>query len=297
MDEYVRWLKQQNQTVYEMAGTYWREYQRALVPACPKPEPIELDQSQAEELLRKSGALFLRYFTRTVEHPTDFWFTACSEYDPAKLAQKVRANLRRSEKHCRIASVDPVWLSNNGFDCYLAAFSRYRNSKPESREKFDEMCSGAAGGPFQFWGAFVEERLVGFAKCVVGEDYAATFVLKLDPEYMQFATGSAIQNKILTTYVSQQQKTVYAGFRAIMHDTNSHDFLARIGFSRVYCDLKVVYRPAVRRCVELLRHCRPFVNRLPECPVKTNLQGLLAQEEIRRSLESERIEESAAAAV
>lgn len=287
MDSYVQWLKQAKQPVYEMAGAYWRVYQNALVPASPKPEPIELDAKQAQELLRRSGALFLRYFTRTVKHPTAFWYTACGEYDFKLLPQKTRTHIRRGYKSCRVENVDSAWLADNGYGCYVAAFSRYKNSRPESRSKFDEMCRVAPGGPFEFWGAFVGERLVGFAKSAVGCDYAATLVLKLDPNYMQLSTGPAMQDTILKNYVSERRKTVYAGFRSVVHDTNTHDFLLKLGYSRVYCDLKVVYRPAVRTCVNILYNCRQLVDGAPEFALKESVRGLLTQEEIRRSIESD----------
>lgn len=286
MDNYVRWLKETNQPVYEMAGSYWRVYQKALVPACPKPEPIQLDLKQARELLSRSGALFLRYFTRTVRHPTDFWYTACHEYNFSNLPPKARSHIRRSYKSCHTERVDPAWLADHGYPCYVATFSRYRNSRPESKEKFDEMCRrGGVAGPFEFWGVFVKDRLAGFAKNVVGQDYAATLVLKLDPNFMQLSTGPALQDTLLKAYVSEQGKPVFAGFRSIVHDTNMHDFLLKSGYSRVYCDLKVIYRPAVRTCVNLFYKCRSLVDRFPESSIKGKIRGLLTQEEIRRSTE------------
>jgi hypothetical protein len=284
MDGYIRWLKQRY-PVYEMAGTYWRQYQSALVPACPKPEPLMIEPQQAQELLRRSGALFLRYFTRTIKHPTSFWYTACQEYNFTSLAQKARSHIRRGYKSCRIERVDPVWLANNGYPCYVAAFSRYKNSHPESREKFDEMCRVESDAPFEFWGVFAGERLVAFAKCVVGSDYVATLVLKQDPDYMQLSTGPALQDAILRNYVTEQKKPVYAGFRSVVHDTRTHDFLLQLGYSRVYCDLKVIYKPLVEACVNLLYGWRSLVDRAPESPVMNNIKGVLTQEEIRRSIE------------
>jgi hypothetical protein len=287
MDRYISWLKEEKYPVYEMAGTYWRQYQNALVPACPKPEPIQLSFEQAQELLNRSGALFLRYFTRTVKHPTAFWYTACREYEFKNLAQKVRSHIRRGYKSCRVERIDAEWLAQNGYPCYVAAFSRYRNSEPESHAKFHEMCQGSPGGPFEFWGAFAEDRLVGFAKSAVGQDYAATLVLKLDPDYLHLSTGPALQDTILKHYVSEQGKPVYAGFRSVVHDTNTHDHLLQLGYSRVYCDLKVIYRPAVRTCVNLLYRWRSLVDRVPESSVKRNIRGVLAQEEIRRTIEAD----------
>ncbi len=287
MDSYVRWLKETNQPVFETAGTYWRVYHQALVSASPKPEPADLDAKQARELLRRSGALFLRHFTRTVNHSTPFWYTACSEYNFKNLPPKVRGHIRRGYRSCVVNRVEPVWLAENGYSCYLSAFSKYRNSRPEPREEFEGKCRRAQGGPFEYWGVFAEERLVGFAKCAVGDDYASTLVLKLDPDFLHLSSGPAILDTLLKTYVSAQGKHVYAGFRSLVHDTNTHDFLLKVGYSRVYCDLQIVYRPAVRTSVNLIYSCRSLMKYIPESPMKRKIGGLLAQEEIRRSIQSE----------
>jgi hypothetical protein len=127
--------------------------------------------------------------------------------------------------------------------------------------------------------------LAGFEKFAVGSDYAASLVLKLDPNYIHESTGPALKDTTLTKYVTEQGKTMHNGFRSVIHETNTHDFLLTLGFSRVYCDLKVVYRPAVKACVNLLYNHRPLLNRLPESSIKSKVLGLLSQEEIRRSIE------------
>lgn len=287
MDRYVRWLQQHNFPVFEMGGTYWRQYQKALIPACLKPEPVQLSLQEARELLHRSKTLFLRYFTRTVSYPTAFWYTACPEYNFNNLAPKVRAHIRRAHKSCRVQRIDPAWLEANGYPCYVAAFSRYKNSEPESRAEFDAMCQSEPGAPFEFWGVFVEDRFAGFAKTAVGPDYAATLVVKLDPKFLHLSIGPALQDTLLNNYVSEQRKPVYAGFRSVVHDTQTHDFLLQLGYIRVFCDLKVVYRPAVRACVNLLYRYRSLLDHAPEFRLKPNIRGILNQEEMRRSVEAD----------
>ncbi len=285
MDRYVSWLKDTKQTLFETAGTYWRLYQNALVPASLKPEPIELGAHQARELLDESGALFLRYFTRRYERPTAFWYMACNEYSFKNLPQKLRTRIRRAYKDCRIERVDPEWLAKNGYPCYLAAFSRYRNARPEPREIFDEMCRGSVGGPFEFWAAYAGDQLAGFEKLAVGQDYAASLVIKLDPRFLRLSPDSALKDTILTTYISEQGKTVFNGFRSIVHDTNVQDVLLKFGYRRVFCDLKLVYRPSVRAYVNLLYPFRTIIDRAPDSALAGKIRGLLAQEEIRRSFD------------
>jgi hypothetical protein len=285
MDSYTNWLKNTKQTLFETGGTYWRLYQNALVPASLKPEPVELNAEQANELLGKSGALFLRYFTRTSETPTAFWYTACDGYSFEGLPRKVRSQIRRAYKDCRIERVDPAWVADNGYNCYTVAFLRYQNARPESKADFDEMCRGSADGPFEFWAAFVGNELAGFAKYAMGNDYAAGLVIKLDPRFLSLGPSSALQDTILKTYVTDQRRTVFGGFRSVVHDTKIHDFLLRFGYRRIYCDLKLVYRPSVHALVKLSYPLRSLVDHTPESNWSNNIRAFLLQEEIRRSFE------------
>jgi hypothetical protein len=285
LDPYIDWLKDRRHLIFEGGGTYWKLYHHALIPASPKPEPIELDSHEANKLLEKSGALFLRYFSRRYEQPTAFWYTACHEYDLMKLSGNTRSHVRRGHKHCRVERVDATWLADNGYPCFQAAFSRYRNTRPESREDFNDMCRGSIGGPFEFWAAFVGNELAGFAKCAVGHDYSALTVFKLDPRFLSLYSSSALQDAILRTYVCEQKKTITIGFRNVAHDTDVHEFLLRFGYRHIYCDLKIHYRPMVRALVNVLYPFRLAMGRAAESRFSGRIKPLLVQEEIRRTFQ------------
>jgi len=284
-DAYISWLQTTNQPVFEMANTYWRPYQHGLIPASLKPEPVEISCEQEQELLHNPGVLFLRYFTQTFATPTPFWYTVCYEYCLQDLARKTRIQIQRAYKACRVERIFPLWLADNGYSCYLAAFAKYRNAWPESRAKFEEECRGSAGGPFDFWGVFVGDQLAGYVKYFVGNEYIAGLEMKLDPRYLSLNSSSALQDTILTIYVANQHKTVYAGFRSLLHDTNIHDFLVRFGYRRVYCDFKLVYRSSVRVFVNLLYSFRKVVDYMPDSGWGNRIHSLLRHEDIRRSFE------------
>ena len=267
-----------------MAGIHWKLYHKALIPASLQPAPVELTAQECNELLHRSGALFLRYFTRTVDYPTSFWYTSCKEYSFAKLPQKVRSHIRQGYRSCRVERVDPVWLADNGYPCYAAAFLRYRNAQPESKEQFDETCRGSLGGPFEFWGAFVDDQLAGFAKCAVSDDYAACLVLKLDPSFIRMNISSALKDTVLKTYVADQGK------RFTPDSDPSFTKPIPTTFST-----KTRLQPRVLRSQSRLPpggtnvrqpafyNFRSLATRVPETFMKSSIQGLLTQEEIRRS--------------
>jgi hypothetical protein len=285
MDGYISWLQNTNQTVFDVGGTLWRAYQNGLIPASLKPKPIKLSAPQERELLHKSGALFLRYFTRTFETPTPFWYTMCDEYEPKNLKGKTRTQVQKARRACRVERILPLWLSDNGYSCYVAAFAKYRNGRPDPKSTFEAECHGAAGGPFDFWGVFVGDQLAGYVKYFVGTDYVAGLEMKLDPQYLSLNPSSALQDTILTSYVTNQRKTVYVGFRSLLHYTNIHDFLLRFGYHRVYCDFKLVYRRSIRSFVNLLYSLRKVADCIPESTYRDRIHSLLRQEGIRRSFE------------
>jgi hypothetical protein len=193
--------------------------------------------------------------------------------------------VQKAYKACRVGRISPSWLANYGYSCYLAAFTKYRNTEPISRSQFRAECQIAASGPFDFWGVFVGDQLAAYVKYFVGADYIAGLEMKLDPQYLSLNSSSALQDTILTNYVTNEHKTVYAGYRSLLHDTNIHDFLLRFGYRRVYCDFKLVYRRSIRWVVNLLYSFRKAANHIPDSTFGNRIRSLLRQEAIRRAFE------------
>lgn len=283
MDPYVSWLQKHGTPLFHGGCTWWRLYHRALVPAAVKPEPVHIAAQGANDLLRQSGALLLRYFTHTYQQPTQFWYIACNEYAIEKLSKKTRYYVRRGHQNCTVQRVDSPWLATHGYDCYLSAHDRYSHTHPVSRQVFQQELRTCAGGPFEFWAVLCEQQLATYCKCVVGGDYVAALVLKSHPAYLHLYPVYTLLDDLLTTYVGKDQKTVTYGFRSIAHDTNIQHFLEKFGFHHVYCDLNVVYRPPVQRFVSLIMPFKSLLDHIPSTNSSALLKGLLTQEQIRRS--------------
>jgi hypothetical protein len=284
-DEYTVWLSRQRVPLVTAGGTVWRRYfeYSALVQASAKPEPVELTHAQAMDLLRESGTHLLRYFSRTFEEPTQFWYVVCDRYDFEDLPTKLKTKIRRAYKDCVVRALDASWLAANGYECYTAAFSRYKNGVADSREMFEEKCLSCVDGPFRFWGVFVGNVLASYAKAIVGEDYVTLSVFKIHPGFPSSRPAYALMDAVLREYVIAAKKTVNNGFRSLNHDTNMQDFVLQFGFRKVHCDLQVVYRRPLEILIGLLYPLKPLIDRAPASRVLTSVKALLRQEEIRRS--------------
>jgi len=248
-----------------------------------KPVPVELTPQRAKYLMKKTGVLLIRYYTRTFGEPTEFWYTACDCYQYANLSRHMRYQIRHAYKNCVVCLVDPSWLAVNGYECYAAAFTRYKNHNALSKASFEKNILRDIGGPFEFWAVLVQEKLVVYGKCVVGDDYAFTVVLKFHPDYLHFYSAYALMDTILRKYVTDRGMAVSNGFRSLAHDTNIQEFLCKFGFRKVYCDLKIAYHPIVGVVVRYLYPFRGVVDHVPDCYLVPRVKALLDQERIRRS--------------
>lgn len=280
---YVAWLQREAIPLFWAGGIPWRTYHRALIPAALKPGPVNLKPSEANALLRESGASLIRWFSKTLQKPTNNWYVICDSYDFERLSRKVRNQIRKATRECVVETVDAEWIAANAYDCYVSAFNRYKHGKAASRAEFEESQRSCIGGPFSFFGAFVDGRLAGFAKCVIEDNYVALLTFKLHPAFNKSLPSYALLHTLLQKYVAESGKVFGNGFLSRHHETNMQDFLLKFGFGRVYCDLQIAYSKPLRLAINLSYPFRRIIARLPSRPPITSVKSILMQEQIRRS--------------
>lgn len=282
-DPFVRWLEREKVPLFWRGGVPFRVYHRLLIPAPLKPTPVNLRVASARELLRESGASLIRWHSKTFDEPRSYWSVLCERYDFSGLDRKVRNQIRKATRECAVRRLETAWAVANTYDCYAAAFGRYKSGQPASRVEYERDQGKCVGGPFEFWGAFVGNKLAGFAKCVVSDDYVAVVAFKFDPAYGKLLPSYALVDALLKTYVCHDKKSVGNGFLSLHHETQMQDFLLKFGFRRSYCDLHVTYRPVLRLAVNICFPFRGLIDRLPLSDFISSVKSLLRQEDVRRS--------------
>lgn len=280
---YVAWLQKQGTPLFEGGGIYWRIYQGALVPATPRPFFLDVNRSEAELLLRKSGAWFLRYASGPEKQATEWWYTVCDSYDPTALSANTRSKIKRGERNCKVACVDAKWLSDHGYACYAAAFDRYRNARPLSERDYREMIMATSDGPFEYWAVFVDNVPAGYCQCILEEDHAVTNVFKFHPVYLKQYAPYALVSGLIRHFLVEKGMTLSNGSRSVAHDTAFQDFLIKFGFRKLYCHLNIVYQPLLGAALSAFYPARKFIGRLPSRGPIHKLQSLLYQEKLRRA--------------
>ena len=280
---YVEWLKTQGTPLYRLRDIYWQPYNRGLLPASPAPCFIEITHAEGKALLRESGAWFLEYNSDPCEQPTDWWYVVCDAYDPKKFPSKIRSEINRGNRNCSVKRVEAEWLAQHGYKCYLAAFRRHKNDRPVAQERFRGRVLRSVGGPFEYWGVFVGDKLAGYCQCVLEDKDVATSVIKLDPAYFKQYSSYALISNLVNHYVVTRGMVINNGTRSIAHETNFQQLLLKLGFRKQFCRLNVIYSGWMEKAVQVIFPFQKLIGRLPyHHGLIHKLRALLFLEELKR---------------
>jgi len=260
----------------------WKVRRRVLVPGTQYPCFVELTSDDTKALLKDSGAWFVRYDSAPCEEPTEWWYIVCDRFNPKELSSNTRSKINRGNRRCSVKRIGIKWLANHGYECYFAAHSRYIYETPVSQPEFLNNISEMADGPFENWGVFVEDHLVGYCECIVEGNHVTTNVFKYNPAFLKHYSSYALINAILNYYVVDRTMIINNGTRSIAHDTNMQDFLLKFGFRKQFCRLNIIYQPWLGFVVQSLFPLRKLISLLPKYKCVHNIQSLFFQEELRR---------------
>jgi hypothetical protein len=284
---YPAWLRRQGISVFRGETVTWQLYKtHVLIPATSAPCYVDrLSKHDRETLLRNSRAWFLRYSSDPCIERTEWWHIICDELDSSRLSSKVRNQVRRGQRECLVKRIDPTWLAANGYACYQAAHDRYKHASASPPERFHRNIMRTIDGPFEYWGVFVNDVLIGYCQCIIEEKNVATNVIKFDPRYLKHYSSYALISHLIQRYVTEQGMVISNGTRPIAHDTQFQELLLKLGFRRQFCRLRIDYRSTVGLATRVAFPFRQLLPRLPASSSVIALRSLLFQEELRRLCE------------
>lgn len=268
-------------------GINWKLYHGALIPDVPPHTQIELTPSEEKRLLKLTNAYFLRYVTDFDQLDTgSFWYVIKdSDEILENYKSKLRNQIRRGLKSCRVEKVDKVVIARDGYEVYCAAIESYRTKKKlEDKETFESSILESTG---DFWAVYnLEQKLIAYSQNRIEDDSVNYMTIKFHPDYLKAYPSYALFFTMNQYYLNAQSfKYVNDGARSISHMTNIQGFLIeKFHFRKSYCRLHIVYRWDVGLIVKVLYPMRSLFGYF-NSSVFNRLKSLMKQEEIRRSYE------------
>jgi len=265
----------------------WNNYHGALLPDLTPDIEISLSKKEADKLLSKQKALFLRYTSEWDSgQKRSFWFVVKDSFHGmSELSGNTRSKLRRGWKYFDVRKVTIEEIVRNGYEVYKHAFSRYNTHlKPVSKQKFYENTMNSID--YDFFAVYEKksQKMVAYSSNKIINDVCNYTTIKFHPNYLKYYSGYVLIYEMNKYYLQERKfKYIHDGARSIVHDTNIHDFLIdKFKFRKAYCQLNIFYRWDIQLAVRLLYPFRAILNKKTSSIMK-KISAVLKQEEIRRS--------------
>ncbi len=273
----------------EIINNKWRLYQKMLISAVSPHLQEKIDGDEIKEVFRLNKPLLIRWSTDwDMDIKSAWWYVIKDEFRGFdELKSKMRNQVRKGLKNCRVEKISKEFLTENGYEIYRQAMSSYKTYlKPENIEQFKNRILQTDETNYDFWGVFhiEDNKLIAFAQNQLNEQCVDYSIIKLDPAYLKHYPSYALIFKMNEFYLSNDNiKYVFDGTRSIGHETNIQDFLiSKFNFRKCYCKLNIYYAARLKWAVFILYPLRKALRNMKPNLIN-KLYILLKQEEIRRS--------------
>ncbi len=99
----------------EFKNIKWYLYQGALLSRTASHQEVFLTKDESKELLKKSGAYFLRYTNEWDRESGEFWYVIKDEKEGLEnYKSKLRYQIKKGLKQCLVEKVDSSIIAKNG---------------------------------------------------------------------------------------------------------------------------------------------------------------------------------------
>jgi hypothetical protein len=216
----------------------WKEYQRMIIPVGPIKFSYFLTKNEAKELLSFfPGALLVRYtepFNGGSKKFFKWYAVICDEFQHLEdLPSKRRYEIKKGLKNCKVEQIDGKYIARNGYDIFISAFKRYKNTKTpkiseqefkkrkEILSKFEDI--------IHFWGVFYKGKLIAYAENYIYDNIEVNYsTIKFHPDFLKLYPSYALFYTMNKYYLfNRKVEYINDGYRNILHQTNIQEFLIR----------------------------------------------------------------------
>ncbi|CAA6819281.1 MAG: Unknown protein [uncultured Sulfurovum sp.] len=267
----------------------WYSYHGALLPKVEPHIELNISTKEAKQLLKKSGAYFLRYTTAwDSEKVGEFWYVINDTFSEMDVfSANTRSKIRRGFKNCWVEKVTKEEISKSAYEVYSKAFERYDTPlKVSSKKVFTKNIIESEG--YDYFAVYEKKSnlMIAYSSNKIVNGVCNYTTIKFHPNYLKLYSSYVLFYEMNQYYLeSKAFLYVHDGARSIAHDTNIHDFLIdKFRFRKSYCRLNIIYRWDIALIINILYPFKSLIEKSNHHIFK-KIFIVLKQEGIRRSFE------------
>lgn len=271
----------------EYNAIQWFNYRGTLLPNTPPHHNITLSAQEKKQLLKKSGAYFLRWTTDfdTLQE-TSFWYIIKDTQEGLETYNsKTRNQIKKGLRLCHVEKITRNVILNEGYEVYRKAFDHYQTVQKQVEQNVFQSALSSLEENWEFWSVRNDSgKLIAYSQNHILDNTCNYSIIKLDPDFLSLYPAYALFFTMNDYYLNtRRMRYVHDGTRSIAHQTNIHNFLCdKFNFRKAYCTLHLAYRPDIAIMVKILYPFRHFIHSI-SYPLCQKLSVLFKHEEIRRA--------------
>ena len=290
LSRYTSYLSSKGEKFSVVDGSIYRRYNNMIVPFGSITEDYSISNHHARELLNQLGGILIRSTNGNLStnQNKDWYAVVCDDFvsiDELRSKLKIKGEIKRGLTNCEVKRIDPVYLSEKGFEIYSNALQAYKSVKisTSTREQFiqDSLCAQHYEDIVHYWGAFHKNELIAYCSNFLYDNVEVSYsTMKFNPKYLSLYPSYALFYEMNKYYLSENKiKFANAGFRSILHETSIQSYLTKkFNFKKMYLDLNIYYSPIFKFIISAIYPFRNSIGRIDK-----RLSAIMELEKIRRN--------------
>lgn len=272
LHRYEEFYKKLGVKTYWIDDELWRSYNKMIVPAGAVLNSISLDNNQKKELHKYFKSEILIRYNIQSQSTSDIWYVVlCNKFiELQQYPSKLRSEINRGFKNCKVEKVDAIYASENFFEAYCSAYQRYKASSiPMNKEQFKQhiLKSKDFGDIIDFWSVKDIEsgKTIAYSQNYLYEKKEVNYsTIKISPEFLKNYPAYALIYTMNKHYLEQEKfEYINDGFKNLMHQTNFQEFLIKkFGFYKHNLKMEINFKPSLNLLIKSTYYFKEKLSKL-----------------------------------
>jgi hypothetical protein len=252
----AEWFRRQGYTVVRTASSYWYDAGLRVFQAFPFHWVIRPSKEELEQLLRRNGAIALRY-SLMLDAPEGMasYHVACEDrgIDLSSLPRQARQNINRGLAYANFEQISVSRLAKEGWPLRQDTLARQGRSGAETQKWWDRLCMSAMDLPgFECFGATRHGELIASVLGFRCDDWFTIPYAQSSSAHLESRANNALFYSITRkAFEDPELSGVFLGIQSLDAPPSVDDFKFRMGYTAKPVRQRVVLHP----------YFRPFANR------------------------------------
>ncbi len=231
--------------VYREGDTRWYEAGPRFLLAVPTHHPIDPPPDQIRHLLRRSGALGVRYVSRTRGRSSWRMVLDRPDYGLGVLSGNTRSKIRRGLKHNEIRRVSGAELKRFGEQAFRDTVERQGRAKRYPLERWYRLLEAADRTPgIEIWSAWHGDTLAAYLLIMLFEDACEFYEARSRNDALRWYPNNALIFHVAESLMRERAvPRITFGIEGLEELDSLDQFKLTMGFAKEPIRQHVVFHP------------------------------------------------------